>query len=131
MSFLSNLLKNVIYNKLHAIEDKPKCLYKKHIISGNNSPFSGNNISPTYNNIVVDVLYVPEGEIITNNNNVITKQALFFYFNENELNSKGITKVELNDRFIFPYPINNITAEYKPIEITYIFGIWKVRIEKI
>lgn len=130
MSFLPNLLKNVIYNKLHAIEDKPKCLYKKLISGGSSSPFSGNQ-NPTYNDIVVNVLYVPESEMITSNNEIITKQQVFFYFNEDELNSKGINKITMNDKFIFPYPINNnISAEYKPIEITYIFGLWKVKVIK-
>jgi len=132
MGFLPNLLKGVIFNKLYAIEDKPLCILRKHTASSSSSPFSGSgNILPQYTDFVIPVLYVPESEIVNNNNVITTTQQIYFYFNEDDLLKRGISNITVNDIIVFPYPINNQTSNYSPKEITYIFGIWKVRVIKL
>jgi len=118
-----------VFLKLHKIEEKPFCILKKYV-SSPNTPFDPNQ-NVQYDDYIIRCIYSEEPEVVIQTNVVSTKKAMYLYIAHNDLQDLGISNITINDRVVFPYnhPVQ-IPILYKIVQVQYIFGLWKMRLQK-
>jgi len=129
-----------VFDILWDIENNPYIIYRKYRSSNsiNTFPFSENSSDENiYDDYILPCLYNENDELVISNNLLTTDKRFYIFIRESDLRKNNIRQPSLNDKIIFPVDKNGNEIPfyfrsniYSIKGISYIFGLWRLRLEK-
>lgn len=121
-----------VFPKLRAIEEQPEVTIIR--IEGGlaTNPFATKQNETYTINFSIPCIFSEQPELVKNSSNITTEQQMYFYVKKTDLilaektaspdNVKG--EISLKDRFVFN------GKRYIPVEVQFLFGLWKIKVNK-